>query len=326
MTILACPVCLNKYSDQSRITNGHGGSRIECEICGRFSLSDEVWEDFLDPQSGAGSKLTEVQRSRLAHKLRTAVASESIKWPKLDYDFLSRFRSEGFPGPNMAEQAKNLIRFVGEEISKTGLKIESCPKHLFATIGSPNPIFASNLAIELIQSGLLTGEDLGDEEDPYPIDLGLTLRGWENFESEKSGKFAGNYGFIAMKFGDSILDPFVQNEVKPAIKTGIGYDLVDVRDVAQAGIIDNIMRAQIRDSAFVLVDLTHDNSGAYWEAGYAEGLGKPVIYLCESSKFEKAKTHFDTNHCTTVIWSINEVEKFKTELIATLRRSLNLFG
>ena len=37
----------------------------------------------------------------------------------------------------------------------------------------------------------------------------------------------------------------------------------------------------VRDAAFVISDLTHDNSGAYWEAGYAEGLGKPVIYICE---------------------------------------------
>ena len=47
------------------------------------------------------------------------------------------------------------------------------------------------------------------------------------------------------------------------------------------------MRERIRDAAFVLVDLTHDNPGAYWEGGYAEGLGKPVIYICEASKFGK---------------------------------------
>jgi hypothetical protein len=40
---------------------------------------------------------------------------------------------------------------------------------------------------------------------------------------------------------------------------------------------------------------------------------------------DKAKTHFDTNHCTTVVWSINEYEEFVKQLIATLRRSLNLF-
>src|SRR3546814_14354246 len=85
------------------------------------------------------------------------------------------------------------------------------------------------------------------------------------------------------------------------------------------------MRSQIRDAAFVIVDLTHDNSGAYWEAGYAEGLGKPVIYICEKAKFGKAKTHFDTNHCTTVVWTRDTGEEFRAELIATLRRSLNFF-
>ncbi len=96
--------------------------------------------------------------------------------------------------------------------------------------------------------------------------------------------------------------------------------------MARAGIIDNIMRTQIRDAAFVVVDLTHDNSGAYWEAGYAEGLGKPVIYICEENKFKEAQTHFDTNHCTTVLWSGRGGRDFQKELVATLRRSLNLFS
>jgi hypothetical protein len=103
--------------------------------------------------------------------------------------------------------------------------------------------------------------------------VSLTLDGWEKYEAEKRGRFSGQYGFIALKFGDPILDPLVNDVIKPAVKNGIGYDLVDMRNVARAGIIDNIMRAQIRDSAFIIIDLTHDNPGAYWEAGYAEGLG-----------------------------------------------------
>ena len=157
-----------------------------------------------------------------------------------------------------------------------------------------------------------------------PTDITLSLDGWERYEAEKRGKFEGSYGFIAMQFGDPGLDDFDRDVVKPAVKEGISYDLVDMRDVAQAGIIDDIMRVQIRDSAFVIADLTHDNHGAYWEAGYAEGLGKPVIYICEKTKFERDGSHFDTNHCTTVPWSSDDPEGFGKELIATLRRSLNL--
>ena len=145
------------------------------------------------------------------------------------------------------------------------------------------------------------------------------------YENERKGKISGRYGFLAMKFGDAQLETLIKDEIKPEVKRQLGFDVLDMRDVSRAGVIDNIMRAQIRDSAFVLVDLTHDNSGAYWEAGYAEELGKPVVYICEKEKFDRVKTHFDTNHCTTVPWDTSDKESFKQQLIATLRRSLNLF-
>ena len=125
-----------------------------------------------------------------------------------------------------------------------------------------------------------------------------------------------------MQFDDPDLDDFVRDVVKPAVKRGIGYDLVDMRDIARAGIIDNIMRVRIRDATFVIVDLTHDNRGAYWEAGYAEGMGKPVVYICEKTKFDEKGTHFDTNHCTTIPWSKDDPERFSRELVATVQRSL----
>jgi nucleoside 2-deoxyribosyltransferase len=181
--------------------------------------------------------------------------------------------------------------------------------------------------MELLRKKLVSGHArvrVGEGITDFP-DLNLTLEGWERYEAEKRGQTRGNYGFIALEFNDALLDPFVRDIVKPCVKTELGFDLVDMRDVAKAGVIDNIMRAQIRDAAFVLVDLTHDNSGAYWEAGYAEGLGKPVIYLCERAKFEQVTTHFDTNHCTTVVWSADQNEEFQKQLVATLRRSLNLF-
>ena len=115
---------------------------------------------------------------------------------------------------------------------------------------------------------------------------------------------------------------FVCDVLRPAVEKSSGYKLHDMNDLSKAGVIDNIMRIAVRDAKFVLVDLTHDNNGAYWEAGYAEGLGKPVIYLCEQGKFDAEKTHFDTNHCTTVPWDRNDEEDFKSRLTATLNRSL----
>jgi len=262
----------------------------------------------------------------MAHKIRTANSDTRSTPPNLDRDFVRIFIDDGCPGPTPAEQAVNAIRYIGDEISRSGELLKTLPDYFYALIGAPSPNFAGNLAIELKERGLLDGIDTTSMgSPPSMIDVNLTLSGWERYEAERRGQIASKYGFIAMEFGDAILDPFVKNVVKPAVMDGIGYELVDMRSVARAGIIDNIMRAQIRDAAFVLVDLTHDNSGAYWEAGYAEGLGKPVIYICERQKFDDAKTHFDTNHCTTVVWSKDDSDDFRQKLIATLRRSLNLF-
>ncbi len=82
------------------------------------------------------------------------------------------------------------------------------------------------------------------------------------------------------------------------------------------------MRVEIRASDFVVADLTHDNLGAYWEAGYAEGLGKPVIYTCKRSKFDSTKTHFDTNHHLTIIWDEADSEDAGLQLTETIRATL----
>ena len=217
--------------------------------------------------------------------------------------------------------AMNIIRYIGDRVTNSGKPVQQLTG-IARAIGASSNELADELMEELRERGLIR---LGDSVRSYDgslfLNVNLTLDGWEQYEREKRGLFSGNHGFLAMKFGEPDLEAIVTKVVKPATRE-MGYDLVDLRDVARAGVIDNIMRAQIRDAAFVIVDLTHDNSGAYWEAGYAEGLGKPVIYICEKAKFQEASTHFDTNHCTTVPWSRDDDENFRAALIATLRRSL----
>ena len=224
-----------------------------------------------------------------------------------------------------AVQAMNLIRYIGDKVSESGTPELISIYAIQDAIEAPSVEFTNQLVEDLVERGTIIKRVSLQPGDPV-MEFNLSLDGWEQYESEKHGQFAGNYGFIAMEFGDTELEAFVRDVVKPTVKEGIGYDLVDMRDVPEAGIIDNIMRVRIRDAAFVIADLTHDNNGAYWEAGYAEGLGKPVIYICEKTKFDNEKSHFDTNHCTTVPWSKDNDENFKKELIATIRRSLDVFA
>ncbi len=128
---------------------------------------------------------------------------------------------------------------------------------------------------------------------------------------------------MAMKFGDKELDELVDEFFRPAVaKTGFTLRRLD--DVPKAGLIDDRMRVEIKSSRFLIADLTHANNGAYWEAGYAEGLGKPVIYTCKKSVFDNPgeRPHFDTNHHLTVVWDADDRESAAERLKATIRATM----
>lgn len=323
-----CVICEGRSGAlcQTFSLSGVDGLGFACQVCGDYEVSRTALVNWF----GRTNRLDALQSAALSHQVR--IADRETRRPLLTSDWLDRF-AETARLPTPALQAVNLLRVVGDYQARTGegYFVDGVPDA--PLVGAFNTAMFEQLLRELLEKRLLVrvGEPVtrpnprGDGMLSGSL-FGLSLDGWERYEAERSGKVAGGYGFIAMKFNDPMLEALVAATIKPGIQAGLGYQVVDVRDVAQAGVIDNIMRQQIRDAAFVLVDLTHDNAGAYWEAGYAEGLGKPVVYLCERAKFDQAKTHFDTNHCTTVIWSLGAEEQFVAELTATLRRSLDLFA
>ena len=320
-----CPVCLNTEPGTSCQTRPALNSSFHydyfCDVCGAYRLSVDGFRALKHDQEQG--RLTLVQRAVLSHRIRSNTSDEQPF--QIDRDWLDHVVSSGrFPSPTV--QAMNILRWIGDEVTRTGESVVTLPLHFHATIGAPHRTSAFKTLLELTERKYLTATPPAKSSNGEPMHVDLSLVGWDRYEAEKRGQFRGSYGFLARKFNDPDFDPFVQNVVKPAVEEGTGYDLVDMNDVSRAGVIDNIMRAQIRDAAFVISDLTHANLGAYWEAGFAEGLGKPVIYICEKNTFEDRGTHFDTNHCTTIFWSKDDHENFREVLIATLRRSLDLHG
>jgi hypothetical protein len=317
-----CPICLSvdgtKLIQSGSAGNGQGDHFFECECCGLFILSREADEDYLGPER---KKTTPAARAALSHWLkRQEVTSDTLRvYSDLVVDAIER----RLPLPNPSQLATNIIRYIGDATKDTGQPLDTFDPSFRVEVGSLNRRFAFKIVSELRDKGLLNALIPPEYGGASPQDIELTLAGWDVYAAERLGKTAGSYGFLALKFGDDILDAFIRLHAKPAAET-LGFKLEDMRDRARAGVIDDLMRIDIRDAAFVIADLSHDNPGAYWEAGYAEGLGKPVLYICEKSKFEEFKTHFDTNHSTTVLWDANEPETFKEQFIATLRRSLVL--
>jgi hypothetical protein len=122
----------------------------------------------------------------------------------------------------------------------------------------------------------------------------LSFDGWRRFEELRRGQSRGKSAFMAMSFHNVILDKIFRDNFKPAAHRA-GFKLMRLDEEPRAGLIDDRLRVEIRRSRFLVADLSGENPGPYWEAGYAEGLGKPVIYSCDSRGWENQGTHFDTS-------------------------------
>ena len=173
----------------------------------------------------------------------------------------------------------------------------------------------------LFDIGLVSGVLSEALDEPGRAQATLSFEGWEYFEQLQHGEGTYRKAFMAMKFGVHTLNEILEDVFKPAVKL-TGFDLQILSDAPKAGLIDDRLRVEIQASDFIIADLTHNNLGAYWEAGYAEGLGKPVIYTCEKSKFDEEKTHFDTNHHLTITWDTSNLQQAGEDLKATIRATL----
>lgn len=350
-TEMKCPVCLS--IDVGTRGRPITAEEFKCDVCGCYTADVDLAAQARDGVYDTDHwELNKIQRAVLSHRIRLLTDArlgdhgqpliESVgpgpshsqgdgQWFRVTKDVLRRLRAEARQ-PTPAEQAERAIRFIGDRVSAQGESLREIPAEFRAAIGATDYDRGLWLVDQLTERRLV---DVGSEDNRLGVRFGdsthvytrllmsvtLTLDGWQEYESVKRGRSASNYGFVALQFNEPELDKLL-DITKNSIHDEMGYDLIDMRDVEQAGIIDNIMRVQIQGAAFVLADLTHRNPGAYWEAGYAEGLGKPVVYMCRKDVFEERGTHFDTNHCTTIPWSSDDPGGFCERLIATLRRSL----
>ena len=104
--------------------------------------------------------------------------------------------------------------------------------------------------------------------------------------------------FVAMSF-DPSLESVYRLGIKPAIGE-CGFSVVCMREIAtNEGITDRIM-SEIRLAQFVVADFTGQRGGVYFEAGFARGLGREVIWACRED--ELGLVHFDIKHFGHVVW------------------------
>ena len=163
----------------------------------------------------------------------------------------------------------------------------------------------------LQKRGLIVYAWIGSDKEA--VDIIITPEGYARVDELQKYSAYGRNVLVAMQFGNETL------KLREAIRRGVkdaGYHAIFIDEVQHNDFITPELLKYIRDSKFVVVDLTHKNNGAYLEEGYALGVGKPVIQLCQKDQ----QLHFDIAQKNTIMWDIEESipEQLSNRIKATI--------
>jgi hypothetical protein len=201
------------------------------------------------------------KRSRLSHLLR-CMQRDGAKVGFCLRDVKTWRLSDPLPSP--AEQFDRLILWLGEHQVDPAQPIRVPVPEVEAWIGARIHPKTRGAAFYWLSDRKEAAEFLENNIHNNRPTVRLTMAGWARYEKLKHGRVDSHKAFMAMKFNEPIVESAYSNCFKSAASRA-GFDLFDLRDQQQAGMIDDQMRVAIRNSRFVVADLTHACRGSYWE-------------------------------------------------------------
>lgn len=306
-----CPVCKSRLLHP--IAEPHTRElALNCPRCGPYRITFEALSMLQD---------------MAAHDRRWAITSHAIRRMHAPNSEVFRATQQWLGSvwaikklPSPQEQADTLIDFLGSN-NAPGDWIRCDPEHLAGLLGTvDDPTSRETEGFQYVATGLeaqrlIELEPLitGDRTVSYR----LTFDGWARFEELHRRAVDSRIAFMAMGYNNEHVDRVFSSFIPAIAQTG--FELRRLDQKPKAGLIDLRMRVEIRLAKFLVVDLTDENRGAYWESGFAEGLGKKVYYTCEASKFDTLKSHFDTEHLYTVKWVLDNLDPALDELKSAIR-------
>jgi len=175
---------------------------------------------------------------------------------------------------------------------------------------APSQETALFILLELARAGYLHQQGNSAPVPPKP-----TWKAYERLDQIRSSGRSSDAGFVAMSFSPGQIEVWEQ-VIGPGILAA-GYRPIRVDQYEHNRRIDDEIIAQIRRCRFLVADFTEQKKGVYFEAGFALGLGRNVIWMCKQSEINDL--HFDTRQFNHILYDeLGRAQKALTNRIVAL--------
>lgn len=307
-----CPICGN----QARVV-GVGPidqyHNVDCGTCGSYSISD-VARDFVCEDKNIQQhkvKISSYLRERTIKQLDkiTVVVEDKSGQPvpRITVEEIV----ESFP-KKLADRIDRALLNLAALSMFSGDKVKLAEKDYPIFFPDSLRINATFFVMEQLVS-----ENYVKGHQGFSTELIVTSKGWNRVaDLQRTDKKDSKQGFVAMWFDSSMDSVWKKAIAKAIVDAGFIPRRIDNKEHNNK-ICDEIV-AEIRKSKFVVCDFTGQRGGVYFEAGFALGLGLPVIWACKSDEVDNL--HFDTRQYNHIVWDKEEdlYEKLLNRVKATI--------
>ena len=138
-----------------------------------------------------------------------------------------------------------------------------------------------------------------DLTDSWEAQIELTPVGWNFLDEHARPSVMRDQVFVAMAFAEE-LKPAWDLGIQPALREA-GYMPYRIDVAPHIDRIDTKIMTEIKNSKFLVADVTLQRPGVYFEAGYALGLGLPVFWCVRTD--DLPNVHFDTRQYNHIVWN-----------------------
>ncbi len=305
-----CPLCGYKLA---QISPDGFYSFVDCPVCGRVKL-----ETVTDAKLAKFKNVIAIYlfyHKNLYDDIRTYFLIDSKneeeinKYPWVHNVSLDELRS--FSNISFSEKIDYIIlniakrsKFMGDRVKYTEEEFLSL---LFVKRYNQNGESYSNNELynqrDLMYGYLYSNDYVSiKSQDEKGISFFLSSEGWKRVDKLQKENINNKNVFVSMSFNDETKD------TREAIRQGIinaefSPEFID-EIIHNKQIVPEMFRL-IRESRFLILEISDPNYGAYYEAGYALGLGKEVIITCNKNAFRGKNDKYTDE----------EIEKFKKYLV-----------
>lgn len=277
-----CPLCGSDLltSQPSQNTFGHF---YNCPQCGRFTTCSDVLGRDIENNTHI-----------IAGYLITNNRQNKGKPFELSDQNVERILNHPSVPRRLIEKADRILTYCYEKTDNLGAIVPIDEHEIYFSFVKNQEEFHGILE-ELEKEQYLEAIGITDENE-YRIKL--SFKGKTRAEELIRINAISKRVFVAMQFSDEMLDLF-ERTIKPTCAE-MGYEAFHVGKIEHNNDINDEIIAGIKASRFVIADFSDNNYGAYFEAGYAQGMGLPVIRICKKERLKGI--HFDVNHYSMVLW------------------------